>query len=115
VLSQDQTLHKRKFDKAQILAGINFDVQNFVSYIIRNFYFINVLLFSFQGSFHYFSQEATLLLYPLSFLLSTTFPKIINRSTDNFYILSTYLSKVNTFSFRLLILFVVVTTFINLS
>ncbi|MGE7666332.1 hypothetical protein ACQKMN_11530, partial [Ureibacillus composti] len=32
VLSQDQTLHKRKFDKAQILAGINFDVQNFVSY-----------------------------------------------------------------------------------
>uniref|UniRef100_UPI001B7FFCD9 hypothetical protein n=1 Tax=Ureibacillus manganicus TaxID=1266064 RepID=UPI001B7FFCD9 len=28
---QDQTLHKRKFDKAQIFAGINFDVQNFVS------------------------------------------------------------------------------------
>ncbi|WP_205101742.1 hypothetical protein, partial [Lysinibacillus composti] len=37
VLSQDQTLHKRKFDKAQILAGINFDVQNSVSYLKETF------------------------------------------------------------------------------
>jgi hypothetical protein len=50
VLSQDQTLHKRKFDKAQIFAGINFDVQNFVSSLNETL-FINVLLFSFQGSY----------------------------------------------------------------
>ncbi|WP_205101687.1 hypothetical protein, partial [Lysinibacillus composti] len=58
VLSQDQTLHKRKFDKAQILAGINLMSKIFVSYKETSI-IINVLLFSFQGSFTVTSWRLT--------------------------------------------------------